>query len=102
MGTAMVGSAEGRAVKFDESELMFYFCPSELAAPTVATLVEDQTVFRQPFPHPSESDDLWAWFDTLLGLANGVDRLEGLIMSLRYGDDAAARRRGFPALAGEV
>lgn len=59
-------------------------------------------MFQQPVPQRSGPDGLWAWLDTLLGLANWVDRLEGWIMSLRYGDYASARQRGILALVGEV
>jgi len=53
-------------------------------------------------PSSPEPDGLMAFLDDVLGLANWVDRLEGLIMSLRYGDYVRAREHGLLALLGEV
>lgn len=57
---------------------------------------------RTPDSSSTESAGLMAFLDNVLGLADWPDRLEGLIMSLRYGDYATARTRGPFALLGEV
>lgn len=49
-----------------------------------------------------ERQGLMALIDNFLGLVNLIDRVEGWLMALRYGDYASARRRGVLGVAGEV